>query len=82
MSFGDINIIERIGESQSLADAFNSLRGLEFLTLNMGSSYQPLEGRRDFVIVTDVGEKDSQLLHPYGTKVVYAFRNLLNSESR
>ena len=82
MSFGDINLKERIGEAQTLADAFKQLKGLEFLTQNMGSSYQPLEGRKEFVILTDVGEKDSQLLPPYGTQIVYAFRELLTTQSR
>ncbi|MFA5174187.1 MAG: hypothetical protein WC438_03320 [Candidatus Pacearchaeota archaeon] len=74
MSFGDINILERIGNVQNLAEAFNCLKGLEFIASNKGSSYQCLDSREEFVILTDVGQKNSQLLHPYGTNIFYSFR--------
>jgi hypothetical protein len=80
MPFGEIDIIKRIGEAESLADAFNKLAGLEFITQTTGSSYQTLLGRKEFAILTDVGEKNSQLLHPYGQNLVYAFRILVTSQ--
>jgi len=79
MSFGETNLIERIGEVQTLADAFDALKGLEFTTQKAGSCYQVLVGRREFVIVVDLGSKGSQLLHPYGRDIFYAFRELLTS---
>ena len=61
-----------IGESQTLAEAFKALDGVEILVDNkLGSSYTILSPRKEFVILEDNGEDRTQFLHLYGTRILY-----------
>ena len=67
-----INLVEIIGESETLVAAFKTLKNAEILIEpNLGSSYHTISARKEFVILEDFGGNHKQLLHPYGTSMGY-----------
>jgi hypothetical protein len=77
MSFGEINLLRRIGKAQTLAGALSRLKGLEFIAKNMDDGYEVLAARREFVVLENIGDEKTQYLHPYRARMVYAFRKPL-----
>ncbi len=67
-----INLKEIVGNSQTLIDAFNKLKGMEIMQEDhLGSSYITIEARKEFVILEENSLERNQFLHPYGTSVLY-----------
>lgn len=67
------NILEKIGNAQTMKRAFTKLRGLEVETSEIasnGDDYKIVEARKEFVIFND---KTGQFLHPYGSNSAYYF---------
>jgi len=67
-------LITLIKNAQTMQEAFNNLRGMEIMQGDMGSSYVPVEARKEFVILEDNGGDRTQFLHPYGSLVTYEVR--------
>ncbi len=61
-----------VGESQTLVEAFKKLDKTEIMIdTTLGSSYNVLSARKEFVILEEANSKARQLLHPYGTRLGY-----------
>jgi hypothetical protein len=73
------NLVDLIGESETLREVFDKLKGLQMLTARKigGYLYKPILARKEFALLEEIGKNKpgQQYINPYGTTIGYYVYN-------